>query len=89
MNRLERGDGREPGLVVDERELAENIAWVADAEQHLAPVRSGARDLHPAGQQQHHSFTGLVLEHQHRPAREAAAHAESVKRVTLLPIQQR
>ena len=67
LQRLERGDGGDPGLAADERELAEHVAWIADAQNELASALVRARNLHATGEEDHHPVVGLLLEHHDAP----------------------
>ena len=82
LERRHRSDAR---LAVDEGELAEQVAGVADAEHHFPALALEARHLHSPGEERHHPVVGLALEHQHASPREPAALADRLERLALGP----
>ena len=89
FDRLQRGDRAQPRLVIEKRQLAEDLARPADAEQSLLPIIARGRDLDPSGKQHQDTITRIALIHQHRGPRDLPALTASLQGRPVLGLEQR
>ena len=70
LDLLERSDRRRAWVIVEGRELSDQIAGPAEREDDFAAIRCRGRDLHPSGAEQQHPIGKLALVREFLPARE-------------------